>query len=151
MARAAVSRGTSSALARRTAVPARPGTLPMVNTALRSDATLAEWLAARAQAVTPRRLALDLLGGGLAVGAAALWRPRGWPALLAVGLCFVAFGAWAVAERQVAERAAAAPLAPREAVGPWRTVRALAAVVGTLAAGLLGVVLLFGVLGTWIS
>ena len=39
----------------------------MTTTAPRPDVTLPEWLAAHAHAVTARRLALDLLGGGLAV------------------------------------------------------------------------------------
>ncbi len=115
----------------------------MVHTALRSDATLPEWLSAHAHAATERRLALDLGGGGLLVAAAVLWRPRGWPTVLAAGLCFAAFGAWAVAERRVA-----ADVASR---GAWRAVRAAAAVVGALAAVLFGFSLLFGVLGTWIS
>lgn len=123
-----------------------------MNPAVRSDATFPEWLSAHARAVTGRRLALDLLGGGLVVAAAVLWRPKGWLAVLAAGLYVAAFGAWALAERRLAAGPAEPEPAPsRDAAVAWRAARAIAAVVGTLAAVLLGFVLLFGVLGTWIS
>ena len=67
----------------------------MADAALRSDATLAEWLAAHARAVSARRLTLDVIGGTVVAVAAALGRPLGSPVLLAVALCVVRFGAWA--------------------------------------------------------
>lgn len=116
----------------------------MAHTAARTDGTLAEWLAAHAQSVSERRLTLDVLGGTLTAGAAALWRPFGWVPLLGAGLCFAAFGAWAAAERRLAD-----PVAPH--VVGWRVLRGGAAVVGTLAAVLLVFGVMVGVLGTWIS
>lgn len=119
---------------------------------VRADPTLAEWLAVRAHTATVRRLALDLAGGTLAIVVGTLWRPRGWPAVVAAGACFVAYGAWAFAERRLTgggeERFA------REDGGralTWRVLRSAAAVVGGAAALLLVFALLFGVLGTWIS
>jgi hypothetical protein len=116
---------------------------PVAPTAARTDGTLAEWLEAHAHSVSERRLTLDVLGGALAAGAAALWRPAGWVPLLGAGLCFAAFGAWAAAERRLT--------APAPHAGAWRALRGGAAVVGTLAAGLLVFGVMFGVLGTWIS
>lgn len=123
----------------------------MADAAFSPDATLPEWLAAHARAVSARRLALDLAGGGLVALAAALWRPPGWPALLGAGLCFTAFGAWAVAERRLAATPPRAWPSTDGRRAAWRALRGLAAVVGTLAAALLAFALLFGVLGTWIS
>lgn len=121
-----------------------------------ADGTLGEWLAARARAVSPRRLALDVGGGGTGALLAALWRPPGWPALLGAALCFVAFGAWAVAERRLTAPRLSDTLPslgepPADWSPAWRALRAAAALVGTLAAALATFGLVFGVLGTWIS
>ena len=124
----------------------------MPDTTARPDPTLTESLTAHARAVSGRRVVLDLVGGALAVMAGALWRPRGWPAVVAAGVCFVAFGAWALAERRLAGPNEGWPASERGGrVLAWRAVRTTAAVVGSLAAVLLGFALLFGVLGTWIS
>lgn len=122
----------------------------------RSDATLGEWLSAHAREVSTRRLALDVGGGALAAFVVALWRPTGWPALLGAALCFVAFGAWAVAERRLTAPRPPAALPPSVEPPPdwspaWHAVRAAAALVGTLAAALAVFGFFFGVLGTWIS
>jgi len=128
----------------------------MTPPALRSDATLGEWLSAHARAVGGRRLALDIGGGTLAALVVTVWRPTGWPALLGVALCFVAFGAWAVAERRLAHRRPGVlpPVgeAPARDWSPaWYALRAVAAVVGVLATTLAVFGFLFGVLGPWIS
>lgn len=128
----------------------------MVETVVRADAGLAELLSLRARTASRRRLALDLAGGiGVAV-LVALWRPAAWPALFAAALCFAAFGAWAVADRQLTAVAARAraELALRPPAAPlalWRTVRALAAAVGIAAATALVFTTVFGVVGRWIS
>lgn len=124
----------------------------MPDTVVRPDPTLTEWLAARARAASARRLALDVAGGALAVVGGALWRPRGWPAVVAAGVCFAAFGAWALAERRLAGPNHGWPAAePGGRVLAWRALRTTAAAVGSVAAVLLAFALLFGVLGTWIS
>lgn len=124
----------------------------MADTVVRPDRTLPESLAAHARAVSARRLAFDVFGGALAVVIGGLWRPRGWPAVVAAGLCFAAFGVWALAERRLAAPDGRPTSAQHDGrVLAWRALRGAAAVVGGSAALLLGFALLFGVLGTWIS
>lgn len=135
----------------------------MTPSAHHADATLGEWLTAHARAVSPRRLALDVVGGGLVACLVALWRPAAWPALLGASLCFVAFGVWATAERRLVAARAVSPSpadirlprpgepAPRDWAPAWRALRAVAGVLGVIAAALAGFGFLFGVLGTWIS
>jgi hypothetical protein len=76
----------------------------MVNSAPRPDASLPELLAARAHGASDARLALDVALGLLAAAAAGLWRPTGWIVMLSAALCFAAFGAWGIAERELGER-----------------------------------------------
>jgi len=99
-----------------------------------SDSTLPELLADRARRASDFRLALDT-GAGVLVSAAALfWRPRAWVLLLSASLCFAAFGLWGIADR-----------------AHLRPLRALAAVLGAVAAlALAGGVVALG-LGTIIS
>lgn len=128
----------------------------MVDSTLRSDASLPELLTARAHAATPRRLALDALGGLAGAVAALLWRPPGWPALLAAACCFAAYGVWAMADRALARRLGL-PL-PLDVDRPSPTgmiaigaVRAVAAVVGTVAAIALVLAVVGGAIGRFIS
>ena len=121
----------------------------MVDSTLRSDASLPRLLTARAHAATPRRLALDVAGGLAAAGAVLLWQPAGWPALLAAACCFATYGVWAMADRALAARLGM-PL-PLDLDRPSPTalvaigaVRAVAAILGTVAAFAL-VVLVLGV------
>ena len=76
----------------------------MVNSAPRPDVSLPELLAARAHHASDTRLALDVALGLFAAAAAGVWRPTGWILLLSAGLCFAAFGAWGIAERELHER-----------------------------------------------
>ncbi len=94
------------------------------------EPTLPELLAARARGASQRRLSLDVLGGALAIAAALAWRPSWWPLPVCAGACFVAFGAWGLADRALREG------------GRWagtRGVRAVAVVLGT--AGAIGLAL----------
>jgi hypothetical protein len=130
----------------------------MVNVAARTDAGLPELLSERARAASPRRLGLDVALGAAAAVAVALWRPAAWTSLLCAALCFVAFGAWGMADRRL--RAAAVrdadPLdralraAPRD-VPLWRALRGTATLLGVLAGAGLVITTVFGLLGTWIS
>lgn len=124
----------------------------MVNSALRNDGTLPEWLSSHACAVSARRLVFDLVGGLLLVSLALLWRPAAWPALMGAGLCFAAFGIWAFAERHLAVSASDLPSAsaPDRCVA-WRALRGVSACVGMAALVLMSFALLFSTLGTWIS
>jgi hypothetical protein len=131
----------------RTDVPASG--LAMTPPAVHPDVSLGAWLAAHARDVSDRRLALDVGAGALATLLLTLWRPPGRSVLLAAALCFVAFGVWATAARQLATADAWDATAGRVAV--WRLVRAAAGVAGVLAAALAGFGLVFGVIGRVIS
>lgn len=112
----------------------------MVAAELPSNASLAELLSARARRTPRDRLVLDIIGGIL-VAAAALWaQPSGWVALAAIGVCFAAYGAWALAELQLLPRQWPEEIR-HEAV--WRTVQAAATLLGLSAF----VLLLFAALG----
>lgn len=109
--------------------------------------TLPALLAQRARRASDARLALDVAGGVL-VATSALWiRPAGWAVLVAAALCFVAFGAWGIADRALRERPADAEASTRA----LRGARATAAVIGALAAVALALLLFTLALGTWIS
>ena len=127
----------------------------MVDTIVRPDAGLPEVLAARARASSVRRLALDVTIGAAAAVVLLAWRPPLWPTLLSGALCFVAFGAWGLADRRMqAAEAAFADLAPPDATthaALWHAVRGTAALLGGVAALALFATGLFGMLGTWIS
>jgi hypothetical protein len=120
----------------------------MMNPALRPDASLPEFLAARARAASDGRLVVDVIVGCCGALAIAVWQPLGWITLLGVALSLAAFGAWGIVDRELRERAGA----PRAGV-----VRALSALrIGTAAVGALAAVtalfaVLGVVLGTWIS
>ena len=79
----------------------------MVNSAPRQDASLPELLAERAHHASDTRLALDVVLGLFAAAAVGVWRPTGWIVMLSAGLCFAAFGAWGIAERELRERGGA--------------------------------------------
>jgi hypothetical protein len=120
----------------------------MMNPALRPDASLPEFLAARARAASDGRLVVDVIVGCGAALAVAVWRPTGWVTLLGVAVCLAAFGAWGIVDRELRERVGA----PRtRIVRMLLVVRVVAAGIGAFAA----VVALFSVLGillgTWIS
>src|SRR4051794_39842377 len=76
----------------------------MMNPALRPDASLAEFLVARARAASDGRLVVDVVLGAFAALGVAAWRPTGWLALLGVAVCLAAFGAWGIADRELRER-----------------------------------------------
>jgi hypothetical protein len=120
----------------------------MMNPALRPDASLPEFLAARARAASDGRLVVDVIAGCCAALAIAVWQPVGWLVLLGVSVCLAAFGAWGIVDRELRELANT----PRV-----RLARVLAVVrVGVAALGALAAVAtifsLLGIaLGTWIS
>jgi len=119
-----------------------------MNPALRPDASLVEYLAARARAASDGRLVLDALGGLLLALAIAVWRPVAWPSLAGVCLALAAFGFWGIADRELRDRAdAPTSLATRT----LRVARGAVAAIGFIS----GAVALFSwlgvMLGKWIS
>jgi hypothetical protein len=119
----------------------------MVNSELRPGASLPELLAARARAASDGRLVLDVVGGLLVAGAALLWRPAGWILLLSAALCFAAFGAWGIADRELGERTTTIGMSTRA----LRLLRLLAVAIGGTAAVTLLLAALGVVLGPLIS
>lgn len=120
----------------------------MINPALRPDANLAEYLAARARASSDGRLVVDVIVGACVAIAVAAWRPTGWLCLIGAAACFVAFGAWGIADRELGERGDTARSATYQTLV---AVRMLALVLGVLAAALALFAALALTLGTWIS
>lgn len=105
------------------------------------EQSLPEFLAQRARAASDSRLVLDASLGVAVAALAVLFRPRGWLVLLGAGLCFAAYGAWGIADREL-----------RDHPAPWlRALRSTSVVVGGLAALLVILTVLGGALGTWIS
>ena len=115
-----------------------------------SDLNLREFLTARARTASDLRLALDAGLGLLAAIVALLWRPGGWKLVASAALCFLAFGGWGIADRELQEREHN-PGASRISLRLLRLARVLAAILGATAAIALLVGVLGVALGTWIS
>lgn len=120
----------------------------MVNTAFSPDENLRSILAERARAASDGRLILDVAAGLLVVLALAIWHPRVWVAPLSMGVTLVAYGAWGLVDREIAERAAAGD---DRFVRALRVVRGFALVVGVLAAAVACFAILGIGLGEWKS
>jgi hypothetical protein len=116
-----------------------------------SDVGLAEFLSTRARNASDSRLALDAALGLTAAVAALIWRPRGWALASSAALCFLAFGVWGIADRELRERSMEEGAHAGVVLGALRSTRAIAAILGGLAAGALIIELLGLALGTWIS
>ena len=109
--------------------------------------SLPEFLAPRARAPSDSRLVADAVGGMLLVLVFSFWRVTAWYLLVAVGACFLSYGAWAIANRELAELD---PAQNRKR----RAVRALAvasAAVGFAALAFLMVAVLARIIGQVIS
>jgi len=120
----------------------------MMNPALRPDASLPEFLAARARATSDGRLVVDVIVGCCGALAVAVWQPAGWLVLLGVSACLAAFGVWGIADRELRERTDA----PNARVARvLAMVRVAAAAVGAIAAAGTMFAALGVALGTWIS
>jgi len=118
-----------------------------MTTTSRTSDDLFHALAARARATSDGRLVLTVICGLAATIAIAVWRPFGWMVIAGAGLCAAAFGAWGIADRELAEREAV----HGSSVVVLRVVRVASVIVGTGAAILAVLVMLGGALGTWIS
>ena len=119
----------------------------MIDTVPRPDASLPEFLAARARHATDTRLALDAFAGLLLGAGVAYWNGPGAPFLVSVGACFLSYGVWGIADRELGERSDASTRA-RVA---WHALRAFAAVLGFVAAAYIVVLALAKALGVMIS
>ncbi|MFL5617997.1 MAG: hypothetical protein ACJ79A_06315 [Gemmatimonadaceae bacterium] len=104
-------------------------------------------LATRARATSDGRLVLAVISGLAATLGMAVWRPVGWLIIGSIGVCAAAFGAWGIADRELAERGAM----NGSSVVVLRVVRVVSVVLGACAALVAALVVLGAVLGTWIS
>lgn len=120
----------------------------MIDAPLPNDASLPALLAHRARHASDRRLALDSAAGLLVASGALALRPPGWLLIASAAGCFAAFGAWGIADRELGERSAAGS---ERLVRALRAGRAIAAIVGLLAALTLLLTAVALGLGTWIS
>jgi hypothetical protein len=120
----------------------------MIDSIPRPDASLPEFLAARARLASDGRLVADAIAGaGGAVGVA-YWGGPGWYLLLGVAVCFFAFGLWGIADRELGERSGAGS---RAVLAMLLMLRVVAAAVGFLAAAFLMMSVLGKSLGRIIS
>lgn len=111
------------------------------------DASLPEFLAAHARHASDARLAADVIGGMSAALAVIYWQVPRWEVLLSIALCFLAFGAWGIADRELGERAGA----QQRVLGSLKVIRVLAAIVGFASAAFLMMSVLAKLLGRIIS
>lgn len=120
----------------------------MAPAATQPDASLSEFLHARALATAPGRLGVDLVGGTLVAGVTSWARPTGWMVLASAGLCFALYAVWAFAERHLQADSRDMRVSSEFA---WLAARTSAAALGlaALLAFLFSLVRL--ALGTWIS
>ena len=117
----------------------------MIDSIPQPEATLSEFLAARARHASDERLVADAVGGLLAAGAVLVWRFPGWQIVLSVAACFAAFGLWGIADREIAARTSGRMLLP------LRALRVLAVLVGISASVFFVLIVLAKGLGRMIS
>jgi hypothetical protein len=120
----------------------------MVLSALRSDASLPEFLAHRARSASLRRLTADIVVGAVAVVSAVSWTPRATLFLAGIGLVFGSYGIWGVADRVRSRRSSESNDVLRKVIDLFLAVMVAIGVIGFAA-------ILYSAwtvaLGTWIS
>ena len=109
--------------------------------------SLPEYLTARARGASDLRLAMDAIGGLLMILTFSFWRVPAWYALVGIGSCFLSYGAWAIANRELVESSDA----PRRRLLALKTLSSMAATCGVAAGIFLIMVVLAKVLGRIIS
>jgi hypothetical protein len=122
----------------------------MIDTIPRIDASLPQFLAARARHASDGRLVVTTISGALGALGAAYWHGGGpgWFIAMSTALCLFAFGAWGIADRELGERAGGAS---RAMLWSLRAVRVAAVILGSAAAALVALSALGIVLGRMIS
>ena len=120
----------------------------MVLSALRPDASLPEFLAHRARSASLGRLSINLAVGLAGLSATLWWRPSARLVLTSLALCFVAYGAWGLADRA---RTRVATRGNRFQSGSMEVLCGLLGAGGVLAAAAVLLSVWAIALGTWIS
>lgn len=119
----------------------------VVTLSMNPDEDLFHTLAARARATSDGRLVLAVIVGLTTTLGVGVWRPPGWLLLGSIAIGAAAFGAWGIADRELAEH----PATRRLSAGILRIVRVASLAVGTCAAIVAAFAVLGVALGTWIS
>lgn len=70
------------------------------------EVTLFDFLARRARTSTDARLIVDAVVGFVVAIAALLSRGPAWYLFASAGICFLSFGAWGIADRELTDRPA---------------------------------------------
>src|SRR2546423_5789681 len=78
----------------------------MTTPAREHEETLGEFLASRARRATETRLAGDAIAAMLTGAAIALWRGPAWDLRISLAACFLAFGIWGIADRDLQRQTA---------------------------------------------
>lgn len=112
-----------------------------VDTNRNPEISLADFLARRARSASDVRLLVDAMVGFVVAVAALLAQGPMWYLFVSAGLCFLSFGAWGIADRELSERPVTG-VAPRALI----VARIVSAIIGYLAVvflalGALGVAL----------
>ena len=116
----------------------------MSDNAHADERSLGAFLVARARRTSDVRLATDA-GGGLVVAlVCALLRPPFWVSLTALATAFAAYGAWAILDRELSDESGRRTAAHRRLL---IAARAIAGMLGVLAAVAAGLTLFFSALG----
>jgi hypothetical protein len=106
------------------------------------EISLTDFLARRARRASDARLIIDAVIGFAVAVAALLAQGPVWYLFTSAGICFLSFGAWGIADRELGERDGRSPLVRLLSVA-----RTLSAIVGFIAAA----ALLIGALGVAIG
>ena len=106
-----------------------------------AELSLGDFLARRARGASDARLIVDAVVGFVVALSALLAQGPVWYLFVSAGICFLSFGAWGIADRELSERSVAGP-----ATRGLRFARIVSALVGYvavvfLALGALGVAL----------
>lgn len=110
------------------------------------SSSLPAFLAARARASSDTRLAINAFAGLATVVIFSFWQVPGWYLLVAIGACFLFYGTWAIANRELAE---ATPGSSNRSM--LRALAAMSAAMGIGAAVFLALAVLGKMIGTVIS
>lgn len=116
----------------------------MAETRSDSDLSLPEFLSDRARHASDARLALDVACGFVVAAVALVWRGPAWYVIASAAVCFLAYGAWGISDRELTERAGLSAAG----LPGLRVARLSAAVVGVAAGVVFIVSALFFLLGT---
>lgn len=120
----------------------------MMTNSLPQNASLGALLHERALKSSQMRLMLDIALGAAFAAASWWFHPKFWIVLVSAGLCFVCYGAWAIAERELENSVDTMSQFEEYVLGGIRVVALLAGVASAL---VMTFSLITKMLGTWIS